>query len=99
MASLSPPWRFFRGCRQFARCSRAFLLMADDAKPAKPDKRTECVKVCMEPDMFLDYTHDAIHADRTLGEFIYLALRDLKYGKGIQSHRDRKVPERDHDAP
>lgn len=56
-------------------------------------KRTECVKVCMEPEMFLDFNHDAIHADRTLAEFIYLILRDWKYGKGIQSHRDRKGTE------
>jgi hypothetical protein len=61
-------------------------------------KRGECVKVCMEEDMFLDFTHDAIHADRSLGEFIYLVLRDWKYGKGIQSHRDRKGPEKASDG-
>lgn len=69
------------------------------AAPVADNKRTECIKVCMEEDMFLDYTHDAIHADRSLAEFIYLILRDWKYGKGIQSHRDRTVPERDRDAP
>lgn len=58
-------------------------------------KRTECVKVCMEPDMFLDFTHDAIHDDRTLAEHIYLILRDHKYGHGIRSHRDRKGTESD----
>jgi hypothetical protein len=59
--------------------------------PEKTDsKRTECVRVCMEPDMFLDFSHDAIHEDRSLGEFIYLILRDWKYGNGTRSHRDRK---------
>jgi hypothetical protein len=67
--------------------------MADAAK------RTECVKVCMEEDMFLDFSHDAIHDNRPLGEFIYLLLREWKYGKGIQSHRDRKGPEKASDAP
>jgi hypothetical protein len=62
-------------------------------------KRTDCVKVCMESDMFLDFTHDAIHADRTLAEFIYLILRDWKYGNGTQSHRNRKGTERDHESP
>lgn len=62
-------------------------------------KRTECVKVCMEEDMFLDFNHDAIHADRTLGEFIYLILRDWKYGQGNQRRRDRKGSEKDRDAP
>jgi len=66
--------------------------MAADPKPT--DKRTECVRVCMEPDMFLDFTHDAIHEDRSLGEFIYLVLRDWKYGKGTQHHRNRKEPDR-----
>lgn len=49
--------------------------------------------------MFLDFTHDAIHADRPVAEFIYLVLRDWKYGQGIQSHRDRKGSERDRDGP
>lgn len=61
---------------------------------ADAPKRTECVKVCMEPEMFLDFTHDAIHADRTLAEFIYLTLRDWKYGQGTRTHRDRKGPDR-----
>lgn len=57
------------------------------------DKRTECVKVCMEEDMFLDLNHDAIHADRTMSDFIYLILRDWKYGHGNQRRRDRKGQE------
>lgn len=57
---------------------------------AETVKRSECVKVCMEPEMFLDFNHDAIHADRTLAEFIYLILRNHKYGNGTQSHHDRK---------
>lgn len=72
--------------------------MPSDAPP-KREKRTECIKVCMEQDMFLDFTHDAIHADRDLAEYIYLVLRDYKYGKGIQTHRERKVTERDREAP
>lgn len=62
-------------------------------------KRTECVKVCMEEDMFLDFSHDAIHADRTLAEYIYLILRNHKYGNGTQTHRNRKGTERDHESP
>lgn len=68
--------------------------MADHPK-AETGKRTECVKVCMEEDMFLDYSHDAIHADRSVAEYIYLLLRDNKYGHGIQSHRNRKGSEKD----
>jgi hypothetical protein len=76
--------------------------MVDIPRPSAGEvaaKRTECVKVCMEPDMFLDFAHDAMHADRTVGEYIYLLLRDWKYGHGTQEHRDRTRSRRVSDAP
>jgi hypothetical protein len=58
-------------------------------------KRTECVKVCMSEQMLLDLNREAIHADRTLAEFIWLILRDWKYGHGSQKVLAGEVPERD----
>jgi len=66
---------------------------------ADATKRTECVKVCMSERMFLDLNHDAIHADRTLAEFIYLILRDWKYGHGNDVPGGDKGSLRDRDAP
>lgn len=78
---------------RFSVSFTAFSSMAESSK------RTECVKVCMSEEMFLDLNHDAIHADRTLAEFIYLLLRDWKYGHGTRRHPGREGTERDRDAP
>lgn len=65
---------------------------------ADADKRTECVRVCMSERMFLDLNHEAIRADRSLPEFIYLIVRNWKYGHGMPVPGSTKEQERGSDV-
>lgn len=47
---------------------------------AKVVARSECIKVCFEPQLFADLSHKAIRDDRKLADVVYVIVRRFMYG-------------------
>lgn len=60
-----------------------------------PNKKTECVKVCMDERLFIDLNRLAILDDRKLSEYVHLVLWRHAYGNSNRLPPESEVPERD----
>lgn len=66
---------------------------------AEAIKRTECVKVCFEPRLFIDLSHLADKDERKLADLCYIVLRRYAYGHANGSAPADIGTVRDHESP
>ena len=59
------------------------------------DKRTNCVKVCFEDDMYAALKAEAARDDRRPADFVYLIVRRHMYGICAQPTLDWEGTEKD----
>lgn len=65
------------------------------SNPPAGEKKTECAKVWMDEQLFLDLNRLAIADDRKLSEYIELICRRHCYGNSIRRLKDLEGPQRD----